>query len=537
MPTAQPPGPPRSTRTVEPHGALRAPRPRQPEPDGPLAASRSAAQRPAPAPAVAPAPARAPERRFWLPLVPVLLVLAAVTRLPSFQRPVWNPDEGFVATQARMLAAGGTLYDTVVDRKPPLLPWLYQGTFALFGDESLWPLRVLAILAVVATAVCVAGLARGRWGPRAGGAAGVLCVLASVALNPEDTQAATFEVFMLPFTAAALWAADRRRWGLAGLAVAGAVLVKQTGGAVLLPVLYLAWSSADRGRDRRGAFVRTFGGLLVPLVTVALCNGVSRTVFWTVTGSGSYASFTGSELHVLGRGLANTGLFAVGAAGLVLPVAVVLRRRLSHRQVLTTDLWLWLAASAVGVLTGFHFFGHYYLQLVPPLAVLAAGALGLLTADWLRLTAVVSAMLCTVFVAWGSHAGRAEFDHVRRVADAVRARTVPQDEVLVWGMHPETYWMADRMPASRYLTAGLLTNYSGGRNGPRVGQEYGMRGSWPTLMRELNEDPPALIVDDSRGKPYEPARMPHLRQFLDAHYESVAEVDGAVFYRRAAPQR
>ena len=41
-----------------------------------------------------------------------------------------------------------------------------------------------------------------------------------------------------------------------------------------------------------------------------------------------------------------------------------------------TDLWLWLARrprcrSAVGL----RFFGHYYLQLVPPLALLAAGAL------------------------------------------------------------------------------------------------------------------------------------------------------------------
>ncbi|GAA4664081.1 hypothetical protein GCM10023347_15080 [Streptomyces chumphonensis] len=540
MPTAQPPGPSRTARTADAPAPVRAPRPRRPDHYASPAAVREASRTVGTAlprrPATV-APPRTPPRtlpRYWLRLLPALLVLTVATRLPSFQRPVWNPDEGFLATQARMLAAGGTLYDDVVDRKPPLLPWLYRGAFALFGDDSLWPLRALAVLAVLATATFAAALAHRRWGPRAGAVAGVLCVLGSVGLNPEDAQAATFEVFMLPFTAAAVWAADRRRWAVAGLAVAGALLVKQTGGAVLLPVLYLAWvrTAPGPGGGRRPALLRTLAAFAAPLLAVALANDVSRTLFWTVTGSGSYASFTGSELHVLSRGLANTALFAAGAGGLLLPLAVVLRRGLPHRRVLTTDLWLWLGVSALAVLTGFHFFGHYYLQLVPPLAVLAAGALTLLTADWLRLTAVVSAVLCTVFVAWGSHAGQADLDHARRVADAVRDNTRAEDTVFVWGMHPETYWLADRRPASRYLTAGLLTNYSGGRDGPRVGEEYGMHRSWPTLMAELVADPPRLIVDDSRGKPYRPARMPRLQRLLDSRYVLVGEVDGALFYAR-----
>ena len=40
-----------------------------------------------------------------------------------------------------------------------------------------------------------------------------------------------------------------------------------------------------------------------------------------------------------------------------------------------TDLWLWLVSAAVSVAVGLRFFGHYYMQLVPPLALLAAGAL------------------------------------------------------------------------------------------------------------------------------------------------------------------
>ncbi|MCI0386690.1 glycosyltransferase family 39 protein [Streptomyces sp. CNQ085] len=520
MPTAS--DPPRSVRLP---GARTAPA-------GTTRVREPVVRRPAVGPAVRP-PSGPPgrPRPFWPWLLPVLLLSAVLTRLPSFLRPLWNPDEGFLATQARMLTDGGTLYDTVVDRKPPLVPWLYQGAFAVFGDSSLWPVKAAAVAAVVATAALLASLARRRWGERAGRAAGVLFVLASVGLNPEDAQAANFEVFMLPFTAAAVWCADRRHWTAAGLAVAGAFLAKQTGGVVLLPVLFLLWRSAPPGDPRRAALIRLGAGCVLPVAAVAAACGWSRFLFWTVTGSGAYASFTGSELHVLGRGLVNTAIAAAGSAGLLVPLAAALRHRPPRRRrVLTADLWAWLAASAVAVVSGFHFFGHYYLQLLPPLALLGAGALHLLGDEWTRRAALCAVLSCTLFLGWSAAAGSAELDHARKVADAARRHAGPQEKVLLWGMHPEGYWLADRRPASRYLTAGLLTNFSGGRDGPRVGQRYGIEGGWHTFRAELSEDPPKVIVDDSRGRPYEPSRMPTLRYLLAAHYERAERVDGAVVY-------
>ncbi|WP_078591792.1 glycosyltransferase family 39 protein [Streptomyces megasporus] len=511
--------PPRATGREPARTAVRGPKSRFRHPNG-------VGARP-------PLPGRSAERPrpFWPVLLPVLLALAALTRVPSFLRPVWNPDEGFLATQARMLADGGVLYDTVVDRKPPLLPWLYQGAFAVFGDESLWPLRAAAVVAVAATAALLASIARRRWGERAGWTAGLLYVPVSVCLAPEDAQAANFEIFTLPFTAAAVWCADRRRWGAAGLAVAGAFLVKQTGGAVLLPVAYLLRRSVPRGRERRAASARLAAGVAAPVVAVALATGWRGFLFWTVTGSGSYASLTGSELHVLGRALGNTAVVAAGCVGLLVPLVTVLRSRPpERRRVLTADVWVWSAASAIAVLVGFHFFGHYYLQLLPPLVLLATGALRLLPANRLRTSALCCALSCSVFLGWTAVADDSELEHARRVAAAAREHAAPDEKVLIWGMHPEGYWFADRAPASRYLTAGLLTNYSGGRDGTRVGPRYGVEGSERIFHAELTGDPPKVIIDDSRGKPYGPSRMPVLRSVLAAHYEQAERVDGAVVY-------
>ncbi|MEU7649457.1 ArnT family glycosyltransferase [Streptomyces huasconensis] len=465
-----------------------------------------------------------PRTGYWRRLLPLLAALACVTRLPSFRLPLWNPDEGYLAVQARILADGGELYETVVDRKPPLVPWLYAGAFALFGDSSLLPLKVLAVAAQLLTAALLASLARHRWGDTAGRTAGVLYLLVSIGLNPEDAQAATFEVFMLPCTAAAMWCADRRRWGAAGAAVACAFLAKQTGGAVLLPVLWLLWRG---GTPRRGT-ARLAAGLCGPVLAAALLTSPSGFLFWTVTGSGAYASFTGSELHVLGRGLVNAAILAAACAGLAPPVVRVLRIARTGAG----ELWLWLASSVAAVLLGFHFFGHYYLQLMPPLALLGTAALQILPRERTVRALVTSGCACAVFLAWGLTAPRPELAHATRLAETVRAHTAPDARVLFWGIHPETYWLADRLPASRFLTAGLLTNYSGGRNGPQVGEKYAIDGAWPTFREEWRRRPPTLVIDDSRGKPYAPTRVPSLRRALAVGYEPVLWVEGAVVYAR-----
>ncbi|MBO8185466.1 glycosyltransferase family 39 protein [Streptomyces sp. DW4-2] len=474
----------------------------------------------------------------WTRLIAVLLALTVVTRIPSFVRTPWNPDEGYLATQARQLADGGVLYDTVVDRKPPFVPLLYRGAFAVFGDGSLWPVRVAAIVAVLVGAALAASIAARRWGQRSAWTAGVCYVFLTIGLKPEDTQAATFEVFMLPWTVAAIWYAERARWLGAGLAAAGAVLSKQTGGAVLLPVLVLLWQH----RAGWGAFVRVTAGAALPVVSAALAFDPGRFLYWIATGSGSYLSAEGAGLKPVLRALAGVGLLTLAA----LPLVVALVRAVRSRAAVpptgraplsgTADLWIWLAASLGAATVGFQFFGHYFLQLVPPLALLGAAALRELTARAATAALTATALVACGYVGWGFTDSRAEVDHARRLADTVRSYTDRKDRVLLWGMHPEGYWLSQRSPASRYLTAGFLTNFSGGRGEARVGERYAMDGAWPHFERELRRRPPELIVDDSRGKRYGVQQIPTLRRHLARHYEKVATIDGSSFYLRNRPE-
>ena len=194
---------------------------------------------------------RASARRQLTRMFLILLAITFVLRLPAFFVPVFNSDETFVATQAHVIEQGGELYEDAIDRKPPLVPYIYAATFAFFETSALWSVRVVAMLAVALTALLLAVEARRRYGERAGWIAGVLFVLAMVAFAPQDGQAANFEVFMLPSMTAAILFARRGRGVAAGVAIAFATLAKQTGAATLLPVLYLL-ARARQARDRAG---------------------------------------------------------------------------------------------------------------------------------------------------------------------------------------------------------------------------------------------------------------------------------------------
>jgi hypothetical protein len=99
---------------------------------------------------------------------------------------------------------------------------------------------------------------------------------------------------------------------------------------------------------------------------------------------------------------------------------------------------------------------------------------------------------------------------------------------------PQLYWAADREPATRFLTAGFLTGFGGGRSAQHVGRQYAVPGAWDDFERDLAAHPPTLIIDAStktpKGELYSIDRFPEFAAYLQAHYTPVDRVDGATLY-------
>ena len=481
------------------------------------------------------APGGGVERREALGLVAVVTALTVLFRLPAFFVAVFNSDEPFLATQGMVLRHGGALYRDAVDRKPPLVPYLYAAVQWVTGTDALWAVRVVAMLAVIVTALLLAWEGYRRAGRTAMWCAGILTVVAVVALAPQDGQAANFEIFMLPFTVAAVVLARRGRGTGAGASVALATLAKQTGAATLLPVVWSMW------RRRRGRGLATVAlGFGAVLAVAAALLGPSRLVYWTVTGNGSYVSLGSEALRMLGMFAVMTIAWLLCNLPIVwpLPRAWRDRRRVETDGLPDTDLWWWVLAGAVSVVFGFRFFGHYYLQLVPPVALLAAVTLARASRRAVRGTLALAlvagvgfGVVGFLFTPFGEDAP------YRATAVWIRRHTGPDDRVLVWGNVPEITWAAERLPGSRFAATGsLVTGNHAGRSevpsfdaiDPQI---------WRWLLHDLRAHPPAYVVDtspaDVRGSGATPIRSyPPVRRWLTDHYHRVTTIDGYAIWAR-----
>jgi len=484
--------------------------------------------------AVAVVPVRS-RRGDILRIVAVVVALTALVRLPAFFVDVFNSDETFLATQAQVIREGGDLYREAADRKPPLVPYVYAATQAITGTTDLWSVRVAAMLAAAGTAVLLALEARRRYGRRAMWTAALLTTVTLVAFAPQDGQAANFEIFMLPLMVAGVMLARRGRAASSGVAIGFATLAKQTGAATLLPIFFLLL----KRRDKRG-LVEVSVGFAAPLLVAATLLGPRQLFYWTVLGNGSYVGLkTASTLVV-----AMFVLMTIGWAACNVPILWTIPRSWRARHVTAadgetnSDLWLWALSAAVSCAVGLRFFGHYYLQLVPPLVLLTAGALQHASRRAVRFTigfALVSGLL---FSAAGyfltPFGGEPAYQSVSRYLDR---ETKPTDRVLVWGNVPEIYWASGLRPATRYIaTQSLLAaNHAGRTEAPKPSELDPQVWTW--FWRDLRNHPPRFIVDtsktDIRGANLSPmSHYPRLQHYVQRNYTLDRTIDGLRVYVR-----
>jgi hypothetical protein len=215
----------------------------------------------------------------------------------------------------------------------------------------------------------------------------------------------------------------------------------------------------------------------------------------------------------------------------------------SGRTAERTALFGLLAASAIGAAAGARFYPHYYVQLIPPLAMLAAPYYGRLWSrtiqppHWLLRPRVTYAWLAlTVAVLSINHwTGLAPQRVPLEEGRYLLTHSALADRIFVWGQSPEIYLDAHRRPASRYITTFPLTGYVFG--GPIPGFDTRSRilpGAWAALEQDFARHPPTYIVDlqpDPKSAQYPVKNFPILAKLLAQRYQPVAHTVEGVIYR------
>jgi hypothetical protein len=472
-------------------------------------------------------PAAASSRAWWLG-VALVVSGALLAHLPGFLHQLFDSDEAAIATAGMVVERGGTLYRDAIDRKPPIPAFTYAASFLSTGSRDLRPLHVVAALCLAAAAVVLAYGARRAGGSTAGWWAAGLLITGAVALQPTDAQAANFaHLALLPGCGAlvAARAGSRRSAIAAGILVGLATLTRQTWIIGVVPAAYAAWASGGRRAER---MLLVLAGTAATVLAVALFVPFGAFWHWTFAGDASVLAI-GESQRVGERGGLAFELFVLAN---VASLWLVLRRG-RHREDL--DLWLWLATGIVAFVAGWRFFGHYWLQVLPPFCFLAGlGAAACRPATRRMLVVVVAA---PALAAWILALSPSPLDPtVRAMAAYTTAHTQPGDRVTVWGDAPEVYWLSGRTPGGSMVSTDFVVGKIAGRkNGPQRLHDAtpGARG---TFVRSLTAHPPVLFFDTStrglRGyRSYPVSLVPPVAAFLREHYTAAGSVRGVEVYR------
>jgi len=517
-----------------------------------------------------------------------ICLIAFILRLPGIWTPILDIDEAQFAGFADAMLYGGIPYLSSLDTKPLGIYYFYEAIFWIFGKNDMGAVHLATTAWVTLTALFCYRIARKLYSPRAGFMAALFYVIFTTTYIPKFIATTIAVLMMLPLTMSIdlflSWERTGRRrylW-LSGITWGIACLFKYQAGINLMVMAFYLLVFRPLYLDRTIATMKikalaifTAGGAIVGALFAAhlwYIGAWDAFVFWSLRGSLAYIeaamSVTTFWTNLAVRGgaiIASSFLlwfFAMRkAADLIQELFRSSRHRMHKCEAYL--ILIWFAFSLIPVCTGGKFYGHYFLQLYPALAILASGSTIRFFAGRAQTKSVTrrqwayGLFLAGLLVpAIGFFGVRLMDDKIYTwineenpedyipIAQYVKSRSRDGDRIFVWGFATPIYYFSDRIPASRFLWCDWMTGRISGTRSARDEffdtTPYITKGSWEIFFEDMEKNRPGFFIDTSPGDyhdygKYPVTKYPALMTWLNANYTYEASVNGADIYRRVTP--
>ncbi len=482
-------------------------------------------------------------------LYAILFIIICLLRIPTLFYHLFDPDEAIFANAGRILLDGGTIYDSYIDHKPPMLYYMFAGMLSIVDDLRF--VHFIAMIWMWATSLTIYHLCKHVFSQTAG----VIAALCYSLFSSTLILSTSAEVLMnLPIVVGVYFFFKgikkntyKHYFFMAGIMIGSASLIKHQAGLAIIPMIIYSMINFKSFRFY-GLLILSAGvGVsYIPWVLLAVVQGnLENMIQWGYLLNMSYLD-KGPNISWWWEMLRQT-VRAVVLAQVLLWVFSI--KQIKQFIFNSDDHWkmkssspiffgiLWLGISIFSVIMGLRFYKHYFIQLAPPLVFLAASVLWQYIDRWESFSAkrkwVFLIFLIVPAISFMSYYSIKKYtkssyhqsEVVEKIVDYLTRSTMPEDQFFLWGQYAGISYLSRRYDVSPFAHASLLL---GNYDPCKIPDDYdvavlGKNKYFNQLIEVLKQDPPKVIIDlQPQGfgcwGHFEMSKFPALKQFVDDNY-------------------
>ncbi|MDH4127187.1 MAG: glycosyltransferase family 39 protein [Spirochaetota bacterium] len=506
-----------------------------------------------------------------------LIILSTIAlRIPTLCIEIFNGDEANFGTTAMVILNGGIPYVDFLEKKPPLIYYIYAFTFKIFTTDIRF-VHFVTLLFVFGTEYFLFKTISMCFNKKAGLLAALFYGLFSIAFTEPDMWAANTEILMnFPLTISIyLFVRGEKRkslisFFLSGLFLMLGTMIKHQGGILyILFIVMLIYYGRSKGRNQliKDFFQRGiifFIGSLIPIILIIIYfnykDSLKELYLWNIFYNFSYITESPDLIDSIAKGLSMTFAFILSCLILWI-LAFYFYRKRNEIENFPKDIFflflVWLLVTIPAVSVGSRFFGHYYILFYPSICVLGGlGAWHFLnqiekhsksTKKLFLIGLVLTPIFFEIFGISRLILGRgyqAVHPSIKEVGSVIQKESKPDDKIFAWGQFPYAYYYSKRLPASKFIACEYVVPLWNDRYLKRKTYKPEYRDTYQInnmkiLMEELNKNMPKLIIDVQGAKYidnwvlYEIKLFPELNNFIKSHYKKFKTIEGIVIYKRS----